>query len=109
MVACTRSVKLERVRETIDDKVNNVQNCISEAAMLSFRKTYRQTDSVKIKVPLWTPDCRRTLCEGNRVYRLVKNSINNENFRNYKLARAGALRTIRQTKRLLAEPCLYNQ
>lgn len=107
MVACTKSVKLERVRETIDDKVNNVQNCISEAAMLSLLKT--STDSVKNKVPLWTPDCRRTLCEGNRVYRLVKNSINNENFRNYKLARARALRTIRQTKRLLVELYLYNQ
>ncbi|KAK3874520.1 hypothetical protein Pcinc_020540 [Petrolisthes cinctipes] len=45
------------------------------------------------------PDCRRVLCERNRAYRLFKNHISDENFRKYKLARAGARRTIRQAKR----------
>jgi len=96
-VAFTRSVKLELVGETIDDKVSNIQNSILDAAMKSIPKT--STDSVKHRVPWWTPDCRRVLCERNRAYRLFKNNINNENFCNYKLARARARRTIRQAKR----------
>ena len=96
-VAFTRSVKLEVVGETIDDKVNNIQNCILNAAMASIPKT--STDSVKHRVPWWTPDCRKVLCQRNRAYRYFNTHINDENFRNYKLARARARRTIRQAKR----------
>ncbi|KAK3869753.1 hypothetical protein Pcinc_024981 [Petrolisthes cinctipes] len=96
-VSFTKGVNIEIVGETIDDKVNNIQDNILKAAMATIPKT--SVDSAKHRVPWWTPDCRRVLCERNRAYRLFKNRISDENFRKYKLARARARRTIRQAKR----------
>ncbi len=95
--AFTRGVNIEIVGETIDDKVNSVKDSILQAATATIPKT--STISAKHRVPWWTPDCRRVLCERNRAYRLFKTHISDENFRKYKLARARARRTLRQAKR----------
>ncbi|KAK4317776.1 hypothetical protein Pmani_011174 [Petrolisthes manimaculis] len=96
-VSFTKSLNIEIVGETIDDKVNNIKDSILKAATATIPKT--SIDSAKHRVPWWTPDCRIALCERNRAYRLFKTHISDENFRKYKLARARARRTIKQAKR----------
>ena len=93
----SKIVKLELVGETIDDKVRNIQNCIIEGAIATIPKT--STDSVKHRVPWWTPDCRRALCERNRAYRRFNRHVTTENFVLYKKARARARRVIKKAKR----------
>ncbi|KAK4325410.1 hypothetical protein Pmani_004005 [Petrolisthes manimaculis] len=96
-VSFTKSLNIEIVGETIDDKVNDIKDSILKAATATIPKT--SIDSAKHRVPWWTPDCRIALCERNRAYRLFKTHISDENFRKYKLARARARRTIKQAKR----------
>ena len=93
----SKLVKLEIIGETIDDKVNNIQDCIIEGANATIPKT--STDSVKHRVPWWTPDCRRALCERNRAYRRFNRNVTTENFVLYKKARARARQVIKKAKR----------
>ena len=93
----TRAVKLEPVGETIDDKIKSIQNSIIAAANTAIPKTSAVSD--KQRVPWWTPDCRRAICERNRTYRLFNSHISSENFCKYKQARARARRVIKQAKR----------
>ena len=93
----SRVVKLDIVGETIDDKVNHIQDCIIAGATATIPRT--SADCVKRRVPWWTPDCRRALCERNRAYRRFNRNITAENFVLYKKARARARRVIRKAKR----------
>lgn len=69
-VVFSKSVKPELVGQTINDRVNKIQNSNLDAAIISIPKT--STDSFKHRVPCWTPDCRRALCERNKPTGLFK-------------------------------------